>query len=209
MNGFKPVFVDVDPSTLSMSNEEVIKKINKKTLAVFITHAQGFNGLSDKLLKELKKKKIILIEDVCESHGAKHKSKKLGTFGLISNFSFYYAHHMTTIEGGMICTNDKRIYELSKIFRSHGMAREAKNKKFENKMINKYRNLSPQFIFLYPTLNFRNNEIGAVIGINQLKNLNKNNLARSKNFNLFLKNLNKDKYWTDFKVDGSCNYAFP
>ena len=208
MNGFKPVFVDVDPSTLSMSNEEVIKKINKKTLAVFITHAQGFNGLSDKLLKELKKKKIILIEDVCESHGAKHKSKKLGTFGLISNFSFYYAHHMTTIEGGMICTNDKRIYELSKIFRSHGMAREAKNKKFENKMINKYRNLSPQFIFLYPTLNFRNNEIGAVIGINQLKNLNKNNLARSKNFNLFLKNLNKDKYWTDFKVDGSCNYAF-
>ena len=89
------------------------------------------------------------------------------------------------------------------------MAREAKNKKFENKMINKYRNLSPQFIFLYPTLNFRNNEIGAVIGINQLKNLNKNNLARSKNFNLFLKNLNKDKYWTDFKVDGSCNYAFP
>ena len=209
MNGFKPVFVDVDPSTLSMSNEEVIKKINKKTLAVFITHAQGFNGLSDKLLKELKKKKIILIEDVCESHGAKHKSKKLGTFGLISNFSFYYAHHMTTIEGGMICTNDKRIYELSKIFRSHGMAREAKNKKFENKMINKYRNLSPQFIFLYPTLNFRNNEIGAVIGINQLKNLNKNNLARSKNFNFFLKNLDKDKYWTDFKVDGSCNYAFP
>ena len=76
----------------------------------------------------------------------------MGTFGLISNFSFYYAHHMTTIEGGMICTNDKRIYELSKIFRSHGMAREAKNKKFENKMINKYRNLSPQFIFLYPTL---------------------------------------------------------
>ena len=209
MNGFKPVFVDVDPSTLSMSNEEVIKKINKKTLAVFITHAQGFNGLSDKLLKELKKKKIILIEDVCESHGAKHKSKKLGTFGLISNFSFYYAHHMTTIEGGMICTNDKRIYELSKIFRSHGMVREAKNKKFENKMINKYRNLSPQFIFLYPTLNFRNNEIGAVIGINQLKNLNKNNLARSKNFNFFLKNLDKDKYWTDFKVDGSCNYAFP
>ena len=209
MNGFKPVFVDVDPSTLSMSNEEVIKKINKKTLAVFITHAQGFNGLSDKLLKELKKKKIILIEDVCESHGAKHKSKKLGTFGLISNFSFYYAHHMTTIEGGMICTNDKRIYELSKIFRSHGMVREAKNKKFENKMINKYRNLSPQFIFLYPTLNFRNNEIGAVIGINQLKNLNKNNLARSKNFIFFLKNLDKDKYWTDFKVDGSCNYAFP
>ena len=61
MNGFKPVFVDVDPTTLSMSTDEVIKKINKKTLAVFITHAQGFNGFTDKLLQELKKRTIILI----------------------------------------------------------------------------------------------------------------------------------------------------
>ena len=119
MNGFKPVFVDIDLHTLSISPEKVIKKINKKTLAVFITHAQGFNGFTDNLLKELKKRNILLIEDVCESHGAKHKNKKLGTFGIISNFSFYYAHHMTTIEGGMICTNDKKTYELSKIFRSH------------------------------------------------------------------------------------------
>ena len=209
MNGFKPVFVDIDLHTLSISPEKVIKKINKKTLAVFITHAQGFNGFTDNLLKELKKRNILLIEDVCESHGAKHKNKKLGTFGIISNFSFYYAHHMTTIEGGMICTNDKKTYELSKIFRSHGMVRETKNKSFEKKMIRKHKDLSPQFIFLHPTLNFRNNEIGAVIGINQLKNLNKNNQERTKNFKFFLKNLNKKKYWTDFKMNGSCNYAFP
>ena len=209
MNGFKPVFVDIDLSTLSMSSDDVLKKINKKTLAVFITHAQGFNGLSDRLLTELKKKKISLIEYVCESHGAKHKNKKLGSYGLISNFSFYYAHHMTTIEGGMICTNDKKIYELSKIFRSHGMAREAKNNNFERKIIKKYKNLSPQFIFLYPTLNFRNNEIGAVFGINQLKKLNSNNSARTKNFKFFIQNLNSSKYWTDYKMEGSCNYAFP
>ena len=209
MNGYKPVFVDIDLSTLSMSTEDVLKKLNKKTLAVFITHAQGFNGLTDRLLKELKKRNIPLIEDVCESHGAKHKKKNLGTYGLISNFSFYYAHHMTTIEGGMICTNNKEIYELSKIFRSHGMAREAKNNQFEKKMIKKHKDLSPQFIFLYPTLNFRNNEIGAVFGINQLKNLSKNNISRSKNLKIFLKNLDKEKYWTDYKIDGSCNYAFP
>ena len=209
MNGFKPVFVDIDLHTLSISPEKVIKKINKKTLAVFITHAQGFNGFTDNLLSELKKRNIFLIEDVCESHGAKHKNKKLGTFGIISNFSFYYAHHMTTIEGGMICTNDKKTYELSKIFRSHGMVRETKNKNFEKKMIRKHKDLSPQFIFLHPTLNFRNNEIGAVIGINQLKNLNKNNKERTKNFKFFLKNLSKKKYWTDFKINGSCNYAFP
>ena len=75
MNGFKPVFVDIDLSTLSMNSEEIIKKINKKTLAIFITHAQGFSGLNDKLLRLIKQKKIILIEDVCESHGANITTK--------------------------------------------------------------------------------------------------------------------------------------
>ncbi len=209
MNGFKPVFVDINLSNLSMNTKEVLKKINNKTLAVFITHAQGFNGLNDELISKLKQKKIHLIEDVCESHGAKFKNKKLGTYGLISNFSFYYAHHMTTIEGGMICTNNKKIYELSKILRSHGMVREAKNKKYEKKLINKYKDLSPQFIFLYSTLNFRNNEIAATFGINQLKNLDKNNQLRTKNFLLFLKNLNPKKYWINYDIHGSCNYAFP
>ena len=150
-----------------------------------------------------------MIEDVCESHGATFNKKKLGTYGIISNFSFYYAHHMTTIEGGMISTNDKKINELSKILRSHGMARESKNKKFEKKMINKYKELSPKFIFLYPTLNFRNTEIGAAIGINQLKSLNSNNLKRTKNFEYFIKHLDNTKYWNNFDLRGSSNYAFP
>ena len=117
-----------------MNIEQVLRKINKKTLAIFITHAQGFNGLNNELLKTLKKRNIHLIEDVCESHGAKFKNKKLGSYGIISNFSFYYAHHMTTIEGGMICTNNKRIYELSRVLRSHGMLRESKNTTYENKL---------------------------------------------------------------------------
>ena len=74
MNGFKPVFVDINPHTFNMNTDQVLKKINKKTLAVFITHA---HGQAYKILKELKKKKIHLIEDVCESHGAMHKNKKL------------------------------------------------------------------------------------------------------------------------------------
>jgi CDP-6-deoxy-D-xylo-4-hexulose-3-dehydrase len=209
MNGFKPVFVDINFENLSMNVDQVLRKVSKKTLAVFMTHAQGFNGLNEKLIKNLKRKKIHLIEDVCESHGAKFTNKKLGTFGLISNFSFYYAHHLTTIEGGMICTNNKRVYELSKILRSHGMLRESENKSFENKIKNKYRNLSPQFIFLYPTLNFRNTEIGAAIGLNQLKQLNRNNSIRSKNFKLFLKLIDGKKYWKNFDIEGNSNYAFP
>ena len=209
MSGFRPVFVDIDPRTLSMDQDQVLKKINKNTLAIFVTHVQGFNGLSDKLLKKIKNKNIFLIEDVCESHGATFRGKKLGTYGLISTFSFYYAHHMSTIEGGMICTNNKKIYEQARIFRSHGMARESKNPQFQKQMIKKYPKLSPQFIFLHPTFNFRNNEIGAVIGINQLKRLNKNNHVRTKNLKLFLSLLDPNKYRTDYNTTGSSNYAFP
>jgi len=208
-NNFKPVFVDINPKNLCMSEKEIIKKINKKTLAVFITHAQGFNGLTSKLINYLKRKRILLVEDVCESHGATFNKKKLGTFGKISNFSFYYAHHMSTIEGGMICTNDKKIYQLVRMLRSHGMAREIGDDKIEKMIIKKYPKLSPKFIFLFPAFNFRNNEIGAIIGINQLKSLDKNNTMRKKNFKVFLKYLDAEKYRTDFDITGSCNYAFP
>jgi len=209
LNNFKPVFVDINPKNLCMDENEIYKKINKNTLAVFMTHAQGFNGLSNKLLKFLKRKKILLIEDVCESHGATFNNKKLGTFGKISNFSFYYAHHMSTIEGGMVCTDDKNIYQIAKVLRSHGMAREIGSPSFEKKIIKKYPKLSPKFIFLYPAYNFRNNEINATIGINQLKSLDKKNSMRKKNFILFLNHLSHKLYQTNFSLNGSCNYAFP
>jgi CDP-6-deoxy-D-xylo-4-hexulose-3-dehydrase len=208
-NNFKPIFVDINPKTLCMNEDEVFKKITKRTKAVFITHAQGFNGLTEKFLLTLKKKKIILLEDVCESHGATFKSKKLGTYGLISNFSFYYAHHISTIEGGMVCTNDKKVYETVKMLRSHGMARESGNSKFESSIIKKYPLLSPKFIFLYPAYNMRNDEISAVIGINQLKSLDYNNVKRSENLKFFLKNINSDYYKTDYELKGNSNYALP
>jgi CDP-6-deoxy-D-xylo-4-hexulose-3-dehydrase len=208
-NNLKPIFVDINLNNLSMNLEEAKKKINNKTLAVFITHAQGFNGLTKNFINFLKKKKIHLIEDVCESHGATLDKRKLGTFGLISNFSFYYAHHMSTIEGGMICTNDKNIYELARLLRSHGMAREFSDKKKEMKIIKKYPNLSPKFIFMHPSYNLRNNEIGAVLGLNQLKRLDKNNNLRAKNLAFFLKSIDPNKYFTNFNLKGNSNYAFP
>ena len=208
-NNLKPIFVDINPNTLCMSESDVLKKINKKTIAVFLSHIQGFNGLTSNLIKILKKKKIMLIEDVCESHGATFNNKKLGTYGKISNFSFYYAHHMSTIEGGMICTNEKKIYQMARILRSHGMARESGDHNFEKKMIKKYSKLSPKFIFLYPGYNVRNTEIGACLGINQLKLLNKNNKKRNKNFKIFLQNLNKKNYYCEFDLKGMSNYAFP
>jgi len=208
-NNLKPIFVDINPKNLCMSEEDIFKKISKKTIAVFLSHIQGFNGLTTALINFLKRKNIMLIEDVCESHGATFKNKKLGTYGKISNFSFYYAHHMSTIEGGMICSNDKNIYQLAKMLRSHGMSREIGNKKIEKNIIKKNKSLSPKFIFLHPAYNVRNNEIGALIGLNQLKSLDKNNRIRKRNLNFFLKHLSQNYYRTDFDIKGSCNYAFP
>jgi len=207
-NGFQPVFVDIDKKNLCMNTEEVVNKITKKTKCVFLTHAQGFNGLDFKLLKYLKNKNIPLIEDVCESHGATYKNKKLGSYGLISNFSFYYAHHMSTIEGGMICTNNKKIYEIARMLRSHGMIRESNSKIIKSQYTNKYNRLNPDFIFAYPAYNSRNTEIGAIIGRNQLKKLDENNKKRISNFDFFIKNLNPKIYRVEFDFEGSCNYAF-
>ena len=206
--GFRPVFVDINPRTLCMNDDQVIAKLNENTKAVFLTHAQGFNGLSEKLLRVLEEKKIPLLEDVCESHGAEFKGKKLGSFGLVSNFSFYFAHHMSTIEGGMVCTNDEKIYQVCRMLRSHGLVRETTNEELSQSYIHNYPELNPEFIFAYPAYNMRNTEIGAVLGRNQLKRLDENNINRRKNFKYFLDNLDPEKYQTDFELEGSCNYAF-
>lgn len=191
-----------------MDDEQVIAKLSEKTKAVFITHVQGFNGLTDRLLQALGERNIPLIEDVCESHGATFKGKKLGSFGLISNFSFYYAHHMSTVEGGMVCTSNETIYETVRMLRSHGMVREASSDEIKQKYINEHPDLSPDFIFAYPAYNVRNTEIGAVLGLSQLKRLDENNAKRRRNFEIFLNNLDSNKYKTDFDLKGSCNYAF-
>lgn len=206
--GFTPVFVDINPRTLSMDNDQVISRISPKTKAVFLTHVQGFNGLSDRLLKVLKEKNVPLIEDACESHGATFRGQKLGSFGLISNFSFYFAHHMSTIEGGMISTNEAQIYQMARMYRSHGMVREMNDEGLKQKYIQENPELNPEFIFLYPGYNMRNTEISAVLGRNQLKRLDANNMKRTNNLKLFLENLDPNKYRTDFELKGCSNYAF-
>ena len=207
-NNFKPVFVDINLENLAMSVRDIKKAINKNTKAIFLSHILGFNGLTQEILDLVKQKNLFLIEDVCESHGAIFKNKKLGSFGHISNFSFYYAHHMSTIEGGMVCTNDRKIYEVIRMMRSHGMLRESKSKQLKNKLQKKFSNLNKDFIFAYPGYNLRSTEINAVYGLNQLKRLSQNNRKRISNLKVFLDNLDKKKYFTQFKLNGSCNYAF-
>ena len=206
--GFTPVFVDIDPRTLAMDAGKIIEAVNVKTKAVFLSHIQGFDGLDNELLKFLDKSNVLLIEDVCESHGATHENRRLGSYGWISNFSFYYAHHMSTIEGGMICTNDPIVYEQARMLRSHGMVREATSPDLKNKYYRDYPELNPDFIFAFPAFNVRNTEIGGILGLSQLKRLNQVIERRTDNFKRFLTKIDNNLYRTDFKVVGSSNYAF-
>ena len=207
-NGFKPVFADIDPRTLAMDPAQILTKINANTRAVFLTHVQGFNGLTDELLDELKRRNIPLIEDVCESHGATHNGRKLGSFGWISNFSFYYAHHMSTIEGGMVCTDDPEVYQQVRMLRSHGMVREASDPAVRAAYQTENPELNPDFIFAFAAYNTRNTEIGGIMGRSQLKRLDRNVRRRTANLLRFLKQIDPKKYRTDFKLEGSSNYAF-
>ena len=206
--GFEPVFVDINPRTLGMDTEQVLKKITPRTQAVFLTHILGYNALDEKFLNELQARKIPLIEDVCESHGATFQGRKLGTFGLMSNFSFYYAHHMSTVEGGMISTDDADLYQILRMLRSHGMVRETQSAQLKQSYAAKFADLNPDFIFAFPAYNVRSTEINAVLGRTQLQRLDENNRVRTENLKLFLNGLDPKKYQTDFSVDGSSNYAF-
>jgi CDP-6-deoxy-D-xylo-4-hexulose-3-dehydrase len=207
-NGFTPVFVDIDPATLAMDSSKIINALTRRTRAVFITHVQGFNGLTDELLRHLEQADVPLIEDVCESHGATHNGKKLGRFGWISNFSYYYAHHMTTIEGGMISTNDDKVYQAARMLRSHGMVRESNDESIKDAYVRDHPDLNPDFIFAHAAYNVRNTEIGGILGRRQLRRLDENVGRRTANFLHFLSRINPEKFRTDFKTEGSSNYAF-
>ncbi len=207
-NRFTPVFVDIDPRTLAMNGAKVIERLNKNTRAVFLTHAQGFDGLTDELLAVLEQRGIPLIEDVCESHGATHGGRKVGSFGWISNFSYYYAHHMSTIEGGMICTDDEEVYQQARMLRSHGMVREANSEKVRNDYRTANPELNPDFIFAFPAFNVRNTEVGGILGRSQLRRLDQNVARRTENLLQFLSGIDPRRYRTDYKTEGSSNYAF-
>ena len=169
--GFDPVFVDINLKNLSFDIDKLKTKVTSKTKAIFVTHVLGLNGLSKKLLEFCEKSRILLIEDVCESHGATFNGTKLGSIGFASNFSFYFAHHMSTIEGGMISTNDDNFYQFCRSLRSHGMVRELTDESLKSEYGKNYSDLNQDFVFIGPAHNFRSTEINAVLGLFQLKKL--------------------------------------
>jgi CDP-4-dehydro-6-deoxyglucose reductase, E1 len=172
--------------------------IKLKPKFLFLTHVLGFPAVTDDLLHLCEKYNVLLLEDCCESHGANFRSKKVGNFGLASSFSFYYGHHLTTIEGGMVCTNSREFYERVLLLRSHGMLRELPP---ESRQANLITDCDPRFTFLCAGYNVRNMEMNAVLGIEQLKDLDAHIAIRNRNLNEFIENLDAEKYHQDFHLD--------
>ena len=207
--GFTPIFCDINLQNFSFCEDdlEYIAKKHPDIKLIFITHLIGYPANRDKYFELFPN--AIILDDVCESHGCKNPDgTKVGSDSLGSTFSFYFGHHISTIEGGMISTNNYDLYDLMRIKRSHGLARESE--KFHT-YLDRYPEISKQFMFVTDGYNFRNTELSAVLGISQLKRLDKYIEKRNKNYFKFT-NLIK-KYSSKFAIPEYSgfvsNFCFP
>lgn len=207
--GLKPVFVDINLQDLAFDYNDLEKKISLKTRAIFLTHLLGFPADIERIKKIIGKKNIQLIEDCCESHGAMINGKKIGNFGICSSFSFYWGHHISTVEGGMICTNDEKIYKLAILKRSHGLARELPEK-YHAYYKRKHQNIDFRFLFLTTGFNVRNTEFSAVLGSTQLQHLDRYIATRNNNYKRFIEILSsyRDSFLIPYK-DGISSFVLP
>lgn len=180
-----PVICDVDES-FNISINSMKRMLTEKTKALFLVHLLGQPANLREIVSFCKEKNLILLEDSCESLGAEYEGKKVGNFGVMSSFSFYFGHHITTIEGGMITTNDKETYDLLKSARSHGWVRDSP--RAENFKA-KYNNVN--FVFDMLGYNLRSTNLNAAIGLVQLEKLNGFIERRRRNHRSFKENFSE------------------
>lgn len=190
--GLKPIFVDVNLLDLSLDYSHLERVITPKTKGIFLAHLLGFPSDIDKIKSIIGSREIKILEDCCESQGATIGQSKVGNFGCGGTFSFYWGHHMTTVEGGMVCTNDELIYKMLLLKRSHGLARELP-KKYHEEIKNAFPDLDFNFLFLTDGFNVRNTELSAILGLEQLPRMDSFINQRNLNYDLFIKHCEKFK----------------
>ena len=197
--GLKLKFVDIDYQTLNIDPEKINNAISKKTKAILAINILG-NPIEFKKIKKIcDKNKLLLIEDNCESLGAKYGNKYSGNFGVAASHSFFFSHHIQTIEGGMITTNDRDICEYSRSLRSHGWNRDSLEKNsFSKSPAAKFMN---SFNFVLPGYNLRPNELNGVLGLAQLKKLPYLLEGRKENARFFKKLFDNESYCSTQKCD--------
>ena len=166
--GCKPLFVDVDLDTLCINTDLLEESISKDTSAIMPVHLMGHPCDMKKISNIAQQKDLRLIEDSCEAHGASQEGKKVGTFGDIGTFSFFMSHHITTMEGGMLVTDNEEIAEIAKSLRTFGWTREMKKK---DEINSKYSDVDPRFLFINLGYNLRPTELQGAFGRHQIKKL--------------------------------------
>ena len=207
--GLQPVFCDVNIQNFSFDIEHMlqIRQHHPDIKMIFVSHLLGFSAETERY-KEIFPQAII-IDDICESHGClAPDGKRRGADSLGATFSFYFGHHMTTVEGGMVSTNDPDLYELMRMKRSHGLARESGNL---DKYKNQHPEIHPQFLFMTDGYNFRSSDLNAVLGLSQLKRLDDNILIRRENFTKFVGIISEhaDKFYQIDLQQQNSNFCFP
>ena len=205
--GLKIIFVDTDKFG-KLNTIEVERAITKKTKIIFNVNLLGFPSKLDILQKIAKKNNLILLEDNCESFGSIYNKKKAGTYGLMGSLSFFYSHHITTMEGGMILTDNLKISEYARSLRAHGWLRDLP---LNNKILKKSGNLfEDSFKFVLPGYSVRPLEFSAAVGLAQLKKWNKQKIQRLKNAKIFCKLLGKNNKFKIPNFDkNSTWFGFP
>ena len=189
--GLKLKFVDIDLNTLNYDIQKLSTAISDKTRLVVAVNLLGNPNDFDEIKKIINNRDIIVLEDNCESMGATYKNKKTGTIGLLGTFSSFFSHHISTMEGGMICTDDKELYDIMKSLRAHGWTRNLDN---DNVLCKKGTNqFEESFRFILPGYNLRPLEFSGAIGLEQLKKLPKFIDQRQKNHIFFKKLFENDQ----------------
>jgi CDP-6-deoxy-D-xylo-4-hexulose-3-dehydrase len=206
MAGFKVRLIDVSIDTLNFDIQKLESEIRPETKGIFIVHLLGNVGKLPELIEICKKNNIILLEDCCEALGSKYSEKFVGTFGLASSFSFFFSHHLVTMEGGMILTKDKDFAQRCRLLRSHGWGKNILDDNSSDGIDSRYRFVSWGF-------NVRPTELQAGFGIKQLEKIDEMNILRVGNAEKLTQAIFKHSKWLrTMKVEDnvSCNwFSFP
>jgi CDP-6-deoxy-D-xylo-4-hexulose-3-dehydrase len=210
--GMEPIMCECDIDNLGLDINHLKKIIESEDPSVIIiVHVLGIPNHMNEIINLCKEHNILLIEDTCESIGSKYNDKYLGTFGDLSTFSFYFGHHISTIEGGMISTNDEDLYHILLSIRSHGWDRDLPKKKQEF-LRKKYNidNFRSLYTFYYPGFNLRATDLQAYIGLEQLKKLDMIVENRNKNYKKYKEEI-KNSFWSISPPKNSfiSNFSFP
>ena len=188
--GCVPVFVDIDSETLNLRPESLEDALSPRTRAIFVVHLLGNPVAMERVMDFARERDLWVLEDTCESLGSTVDGKHAGAFGHIGTFSFYFSHHITTVEGGMLVTDDDRLADLARSVRSHGWTRDMKNKE-ELESASPW--IDPRFLFVHLGYNLRPMEVQAAFGLVQLERLAEFNEARRENARRLLAGLRRPR----------------